>query len=377
MALLNICGWERGTSAEAGSTSGTQSVQTSVVRTGTYALRTNPTTTAIGYHQMRLFNANGDDTTLNTATVTVRFYFRYATKPSADDEEIVLGRAGTFDKWGVRLGADGKLAVYDNVPTIVATGATVLSADTWYRIEMQAGTSATAAYELKINGVSELSGTMDTTTTNHNMVRLGKATDRNGESVDFFYDDFALRNDTTYPGEGQVLQLLPNANGATQAWTAGTNASDYLEVDETPTDADTTYVKSTGSAGDVALFAMQNTVTAGISGTISAVKPYIRVREDTAVTSANRIRFVSGATTSDGNATNRTAGYADVMRVFATDPDTSAAWTLAGVDGIQVGSIEDNAVAMRITSVALMVEYVPAAGGVEPTPLRMLMGVGS
>lgn len=363
MALLNICGWERGGSVEVGATAGTVSISTSVFRTGARSLRVNPTTTGTGYHQLRLFNANGDDTTLNAATITLRVYFRYATKPSADNEEIATGRTNVAEKWAVRLDSDGKLSVYDQAAGLVATGATVLSVDTWYRIEMQAGTSATAAYELRIDGVTELSGTMDTTTTNYNMVRIGKPNDRNGESVDFYYDDLAIRNDTTFPGAGQILQLIPTANGATQAWTAGTNASDYQEVDETPTDSDTTYVKSTGSAGDVALFALQDCADVGITGTINAVKAYIRVKEDVTTTSANRIRLVSGATTSDGNATNRTASYGEVQRVFPTDPNTSAAWELASIDALQIGSIEDNAVAMRITNVALMVEYVPAAGG--------------
>jgi hypothetical protein len=74
MALLNFCGWETGDSSEAQSSSGTNSVQTSVVRTGTYAFRANPTTTAVGNHRFAKHSTAGVATTaFGVATLYHRF----------------------------------------------------------------------------------------------------------------------------------------------------------------------------------------------------------------------------------------------------------------------------------------------------------------
>lgn len=356
-------GFEFGDAADSQSSSGTFAIQTTVKRTGSYALRVNPTTTAVGYVAYRKYDADGTIASLNAASVTVGIYFRFATIPASGDEEILWGGQTVAQKWSVRIDSAGNLSVYNQADTLVATGATVLSANTWYLIEMQAGTSATAAYELKIDTVSELSGTMDTTVTNHAQVRFGKTVNKNGNSVDYFYDDIYIRDDTTYQGAVQVTAIVPNANGSTMDWTAGTNSSDFNEVDETPHDTDTTYVKSNAGAGEVALFDMQSTADVGIIGTIHALKGGIYVREDPSAASSNSLRLRSNTTNNDTTGRNYGVSYNSSYKVYTTDPATTVAWTTGGVDDVELGSIEANAVAIRMTKVAIEVLYTPAAAG--------------
>lgn len=361
--VQNFMGFEFGDATDSQTTSGTFSIQTTVKRTGSYALRVNPTTTNVGYVAYRKYDADGTIATLNAASVTVGIYFRWATLPASGDEEILWGGQTVAQKWSVRIDSAGNLSVYNQADTLIDTGATVLAVDTWYLIEMQAGTSGTAAYELKINTVSELSGTMDTTTTNHAQVRFGKTVNKNGNSVDYFYDDIYIRDDTTYLGASQVTAIVPNANGSTMDWTAGTNSSDFNEVDETPSDSDTTYVKSNAGAGEIALFDMQSAADVGITGTIHGLKGGIYVREDPSATSSNSMRLRSNTTNNDTTARNLPVQYNSLYKVYTTDPATAVAWTTGGVDDVELGSIEANAAAIRMTKVAIEVLYTPAAAG--------------
>lgn len=340
---------------------GTTEVQSSIKKSGTYAFRSHPTTTAVGYTLVGWSNWQGDNgATLGEATVYFKTAFYAATLPSADSEEILGAWVCCFTfKGAVRITSAGNLAFYDKDNALVETGSTALATGTWYTIEAKFGTGASAAYEVRINGVSELSGTANQTTSNTDWIYLGKAQNNNGETVDFYYDDVATDN-AAYPGETKVLGMTPTGQGSGYDWTAGTGGSDYQEVDETPnTDAD--YVQSTGTAGDEALFTLSD--PGELTGaTIKGVKVTGCMRENTSVTSANTLRIKSGSSTVDNlnTAMDHTTTVACHTLEAYVDPATAAAWTPAAVLAAQVGSVESNAVAMRMTLVHGEVEFVPA-----------------
>jgi hypothetical protein len=210
------------------------------------------------------------------------------------------------------------------------------------------------------------------TTIDADRLLLGKPTDVSGQSIDFFYDDFSL-DDAAYPEEGKIVRLVPNANGSTMAWTTGTGSSNYLEVDDVPMGT-ASYVKNTGAANEVALFDLTDSATAGISGTIHAIRPEIQARLDATGTSAFSLRTRSGTTNTDLATVALTTGGTYLSTIYALDPDTAAAWTTSGIDALEVGGIEANAVSTRLQDVHVYVEYTEAvtgsAGGL------MLMGVG-
>lgn len=206
-AIVNFTGFETGTTLEAFTTGGTISLQSSVVRTANYALQVNSTTTGTG--TFNILGLAGDDTgrfgNLNISTAYYTFYFRYATKPAANDEPIFRANDdASTPKFELRLDSDSQLNAYDSDLTLLSSGTTVLAADTWYLIEVKVGTGVTGAYEVKISGVSEYSGTGNLLATKGNsQFFLGKTTNRNGNTVDFYYDDFCVDN-ADYPGAGQL-----------------------------------------------------------------------------------------------------------------------------------------------------------------------------
>ncbi len=129
------------------------------------------------------------------------------------------------------------------------------------------------------------------------------------------------------------------------------------------------------STNDVALFALTDTGTAGITGTVNGVRVLVYPRLDSTGTNSFALRVKSGATTETLTGLALTTGGAYLSKVYATDPDTSTAWTLSGVDALELGGIETTAVLSRLMDVQAYVDYTPAAsasGGCR----MMLCGVG-
>jgi len=255
------------------------------------------------------------------------------------------------------LTSAGNLELYDSTGTKCGnTGSTVISANTKYRIEGKIPTGTSAAAEIKVNGVSEITGTCNFLTNNFGGIAPGKWTNRNGNTVDYFYDDIAI-DDTTYPGDGSVVWLVPTSDGTTMQWLGGTNASNYLEVDERPFDTDTTYIAKSTATSEVALFNVADAATAGVTGTIKAIKTYSRFRSSIG-TAATSVRASSNNTTSDTTAYAVGTGYISHFKLLATDPNTGLAWTTGGIDALQVGVIDTATIStVRATTVGAFVDY--------------------
>lgn len=359
MAVLNIVGFETGDTAEASNTSGTLSVQATVKRTGGYALRVNPTGTGAGLYALRE-HANGADGNFNAADVWHRVYFRVATAPGTGDEPILAAVTATqINKFELRLNSSRQLVAYNQALTLLATGTTALALNTWYRIEVRGGTGAAANWEVRIDGTTEISGTGDLTTTNNGRLQLGKVANRNGNSVDFFYDDVAVDN-ATWPGAGQIEIMQPDANGFYTGFSAGAGVGDWRDLDEMPTDGDTTYLKSTAN-GNAVTVNLESAANAGISGTVKCVKTLSSTVRDGAANSTMQARIRSGSTdATSGNAGVLGSYGLRAARLLETDPATGAAWTIAGLDGVEAGVVDNDATdRMRVSTVALAVDFVP------------------
>lgn len=362
MAILQFTGFESGSTTGTSAIAGTGSIQSSVKRSGTYAFRANPTTTATGSLNVLMFNASGLLATGSTADLYTTFYFRYATKPASASEPIATIEGTGQRHVQLRIDSAGKLSIYDYTGTIVGSaGTTVLSQDTWYKISLYAGTDVgggTLPFTLNIDDTLELSGNAPAGDTNNcSYLALGKTTDENGQTVEYFYDDVSTSSTAFISGTYQVDPLVVNGDGVTMTWNAGTGASDYQEVDEIPPD-DANYVQSpTTGNPNVALF----TLTSGITGTISAVRALIRTRENTSVTSATKARIYSGGSTADSGTNNGTTAFVAQGVLSETDPATGSAWTSGGINGVEMGAVENNAVAVRCSFVMGEVLYSPSA----------------
>jgi len=367
MTLLNLCGYETGSVTSLIDTStlggtGSFSVQSSVKRTGNYAFRANPSTTDSAYVvHSKIANTTATEAGINLASCWYRFYFRVATFPAATSEQFCqIHSVAGGRKLALRVTSAQKIQAYDSTNTQLGSdGATTINADTWYCIEVSCGTGASASYEIKIDQVSELSGTGNLSTSNNQQLILGKYVNINGQSVDFYFDDVAI-DDTAYPGAGQCKAMLPNADGNYTTFTIGAGGANKWEcLDDVLLDA-TDYLLSTLTIGEAYTAALQSCAQAGITSiSINAVKAIAVVVSNTS-TSRCKGRFRSATTDSDTGAANISSTTRGMMYFTATDPATTAAWTESGLNGCEIGAIEDETVdKTRLLAAYLMVDYVP------------------
>lgn len=370
MAIIQFVGFETGDASECFFSAGTVDfTNTSVKRTGTYALRVNPTTTGTGQASIGIQSATGANGQFSLSNLFFTFYFRYATKPAANSEEIlsVAGAAGG-NNGRLRLRSDGKLELFTTVSQVVGTA--TLAQDTWYRIECNWNDTANTQ-EVKVDGTVDITGAI---ATGQAAVTLdfGKVVNRNGQTVDFFYDDICIDN-AGYPGAGEVKMGTAIGAGADSAWDGGTGTT-FAEVNDLATqagnDGDTTYIGAAATEDNSDhTFDMSAYATIGISGAIGAVKTIVIARSGSTSgtsTSAHR-RIISGVAT-ELTALELPTSYATYAVVDLDDTvgGGGSAFDATSFDSVEVG-MAANAIAQvqRFTAV-----YISAwsAGSSGPGP---------
>ena len=361
MAIINICGFELGSILEFFELYNTASIQTTTKRTGSYALRVNPVGAGTGWVYIRSIQPDGLETTINSASVYARFYFRVDTLPAANSEEFMEIRSSNIILTG-RIKSDGKLQLYASNGTtqIGSDSSTALVTGTWYRIDIKfiSGSSC----ELRINGTSEITGVPGTDTVSN--ITLGKLADRNNQSVDFYYDDVAI-DTAEYPPPGAIEVMQVEADGNYTAWTIGAGSGDkWQQIDEIPYDSDTSYLVSTLNINDAYTAALKSATSEDISGTINTIKSIIICKQDGAVGGTYARRLRSNTTDSDGANATSVSVYGAGSRMFATDPATGVAWTVSGLNSVEIGVVEKESInKTRITGIYLMVDFQASTGG--------------
>lgn len=221
--------------------------------------------------------------------------------------------------------------------TTLATGTTVLSSDTWYYIEFKGTThDTTGSYEVRIDGVTELSATGVDTRNGGSNNSINEVQIIGDNASTYQFDDWYIADTTgslnnDFLGPGRVFRVIPNAAGTQSDWTPDTGTN-YQRVDEDVSDDDTSYVEtSTNNDEDFYDF---STLTAdeikGAQLNISAK------RTDTGAYDVN-LPILSGATQNDGSANSLSASYDHYFRITETDPNTSAAWSVSNWNSAEFG----------------------------------------
>lgn len=313
-------------------TVGSPTIQSASGRRGTGCLRGG---TLVGIRK----------TFASAATLVVGFAYKYVGALSA-------GRICSFEDSGsaqvsVHINSDGTLKVVQGASTnLGSSSAAALSAGTWYYIEFKATISdAAGTYEIKINGVTAVSGSsVDTkataNATANSLIIGGIATvTSGGGATSTDYDDVYLLNSSgsvnnDFLGDVRVDAYLPSGAGNTTQWTASAG-SNYQCVDESPQNGDTDYVQtSTVNNKDTYAFAdMTHTPS-----NIYAVQINAIAKKDDAGTRSICLVTRSGGSDTDG-ATQAlsAASYSDFTEVRETDPNTSAAWTKTNFNSAEFG----------------------------------------
>lgn len=215
MAVTWLCGFEMGSTGEGTTPTGAVSVQSSVARTGTYALRINPTgTTASLQFQSR--PAAGGTRSLFTSC---RFALRVSTLPGAATTLFSNGSAQ------LRLNSTGNLIVRTG-GIDRATSTDALSADgLWHMVEFDVAWNAGSGARVYVDGNLWATSSVDA-------IAAGVAgtIGTSGVTCDLYVDDLVFEDGplSVLWGAWKVPILLPTSDNSRGNWTGGAGGTTSL-----------------------------------------------------------------------------------------------------------------------------------------------------
>ena len=244
--------------------------------------------------------------------------------------------SGTYQAC-IRTTSDGRIQAWRGSTTalLAETAQFTLTTGVWHHVETKITIDNTAgAVEVRLNGVTviNVSG-VDTTTTANDTIDTFQLGPNDDVDIDNFYIlDTVGTIAADFVGDCQVEDLYSSGAGNSSGWTPSAG-SNYENVDEKPPDGDTTYNSDAATNKDT--HAMDNLATT--SGEVFAVQTVLYERKDD--TGACEVRPVLRQGTTDYPGTNvaLTESYGFDSEVFEDDPDTSAQWTIAGVNSVEAG----------------------------------------
>ncbi len=365
---------------ELNTSTGTPAIDTSPKHGGDYSLEIN-SSAATEAMAIRYASAN------SSSDLYFRAYIYMTTEPDAATRFMALADSIPSQQASIRWdGTNNTLELWDEEDGAqVGSDSPAISLSTWYRVEMRYdfGTAATGdtVAEARLDGVSFASAT----NLNHEngVLDLGIGFATTAATGDVNFDDIAVNDDTggndqNWPGEGYIVNMQAAADAANTC--DGLITVDwYTYLDEvTPDDATSTILCD--ALGDVVSVGTETTSSAGIpaNAQIEVVQAGARYRRATAAPAAHTLRVniptanaqEAGSSQSDSvTAYNTNKGAAPrnyTLTVFdqtaSTDGDPI---TTADLDsGITLElTIDDDAPDTRVSTLWLLVEYVPAAGG--------------
>lgn len=275
------------------------------------------------------------------ATWIVGVAFRYQTHSTTTP--ILQLRDGTTLHVDLRLNGDGTLTVTRNGTALGSTLSSLSQGTTSY-LEFKATIAdATGAVEVRIDGVTALTltgvDTRNAANASANRLYLGGA--GISGSAEYFYDDLYLCDgqgsvNNDFLGDCRVDALVPNGDGDVLQFTPSSGADHYALVDETPPNDDTDYNES-NTVGHRDLLHVQNLAPL-TDPAIYGVQVLLNAKKTDAGARGLGLPIKSGATVSAGADQALATSYTYYRRVLEQDPDTSSAWTEAGVNALQIGA---------------------------------------
>lgn len=286
MAVHAISGFETGLiEAEAisdvlGNTAwaktGAPTLDTTIVRTGTYSLKISPPSATTQYIDS------------NNSAAPCRFYVRFTVLPTTNPRTFI-GQSTGAGLAGLQIRSDGKINWILN--GVVTYTSTVALTDTtrWYMIEVRSQANAVI---VRVDGVDEITrvGAAQGVRT----MRIG-CDDTVADTYTAYFDDIMYRTvDTDWPiGPGRGVMLLPVSDNTVTNWVRGAGSTTtglFNPVSTRPppgvasaSETDNTNIESSSSSGTATYSANMTTYLAagvGNGAVVNAIVPIMRHGED-------------------------------------------------------------------------------------------------
>lgn len=290
--------------------------------------------------------SSGPTLTLDSqATWTVGLAMKLASLPASARVLIAFTDTATA-QCDLRLNADGTVSVTRN-GTSLGTSSSALSTGSYFYLEFKVTISdAAGAAEVRVNGSNtgwlNLTSvdTKNTANASANGIGIlsGASSWASVDVDDLYICDATGSANTGFLGDSRVDSFLPNGNGNSSQMTGSDadSTDNYLLVDDTAPDDDSTYVQSsTASQKDTYAFADMTHTPSSIFG----VQVNMTAKKDDAGS-----RSIASVTRSGGSDTNGTTqalstAYVNYRQIVEQDPNTAAAWTKTAFNAAEFGHI--------------------------------------
>lgn len=378
MARLWTSGFElqsvtAGEEFDASNGTGAKSISTSLAHGGSASLRVNCSSDYwfLGHR----FRAAA------TGIVYCRFYLYVGTAPSSDISIFAITDSTSGGNSGAQLKLTTtktlQLGHYNGSFTNVGSPSAALISNVWYRIEVSYDDAdANNTITARLEGVQFATGNGGNLGGN-GVIQLGSVFSTASQDINI--DDVAVNDatgsfQTSWPGNGKIKHLRPNAAGDNTGLTTGVsdNTNHYLNVDDVTLDGDSTYNQtSTASQTDD-----YNIEASGLNGseTINVVHVGVRYRKVTSGTLVFNVRVKASASGTVESSSNISSATTSFRTNTETDPKTypltlydlpgasTTPWTKADLDTAQIGvsTVSNTANNWRLTAIWMVVDYAPA-----------------
>lgn len=250
----------------------------------------------------------------------------YGFRNGANDAQVCI-TVDNIGRLNVRTGG--------GTGTILATTTgPVVTANSWQHIEFWATASATVgAYELRVNGVTVLTGATGNTGTEYfqwyieNPIGVGVA--YSYYTKDLFVADSLGGNNNDFIGTVQVIGRTP-ASDVSLTWTPSTGSTGFNLLDNSPPLESTQYISAADPPPAPSTFGL-SLLPSDVTS-VKALITQVRARKIDGGDGNLQIGLTSGSDTDLGADRPITTAFTYYEDIFATDPATDAAWTPVSAD---------------------------------------------
>lgn len=253
-----------------------------------------------------------------------------------------LYSAGGTVLGSIQWATGGQITIYSGT-TLRATSVFAILINTWYCLEAHFKIDdVNGSLEIKIDGNLDGSFSGDTkpgADTTYAYIIYANT----GSSSTYYYDDLAINNtdnsdglnDNSWCGDGKIELIKANGNGYISQWTGqdGDSVNNYLNVDEIPSDNDTTYNEDSTATNKDAYTLEDWTGTSKIP-----LRVWVEGRIRDTVAAGNQVKLgvrSGGANYMSGNLSLVTSYMRVIGTAYKTDPADAAAWTDADIDALE------------------------------------------
>lgn len=304
------------------------------------------------------------------------------TAPSAENRIIsIKDTNANADRAYFTVDSSRQLRLYNGAGTLIGSPSAALLSSTYYRLEWKIDRTpagGSQVIEAMIDGTVFATSSTETITTSagDTVIVGGNLASEAQTTGQFLFDDLAVNDSTgsyqtSYPGNGSVRHLVPDANGDLNEWTASAGSNFRCVQEATPNDS-TDYV-SDALTSKTDFFNVLAAIPGG-TDQINLVAVGVRFNNPTAdATTSFQVqakKIANGTISSSSSITpnsttwrTNAAGSAICNPhplIMYVDPDNYP-WTLQAISSLQIG-VKTGTIGVfgvQVTAIWAVIDYVP------------------